>query len=46
LKKRKSWKGTPYKSDKTKTTYYAPGEDASEEENNNWSNLVNSLLNR
>jgi hypothetical protein len=46
LKKRKSWKGTPYKSDKTKTTYYAPGEDASEEENNNWSNLVNRLLNR
>jgi RHS repeat-associated protein len=46
LKAGKSWKGTPYKSDQTKTTYYAPGEDASEEEKKTWNNLVNSLLNR
>ncbi|MFH1296404.1 MAG: RHS repeat-associated core domain-containing protein [Bacteroidota bacterium] len=44
LKQKKSWMGVPYKSNVTKTTYHAPGEDASDEEKQNWNNLVNSIL--
>ena len=43
-KKSKSWIGVPYKSNVTKTTYNAPGRDASDEEKENWNNLVNRLL--
>lgn len=43
-KKTKSWMGIPYKSNVTKTTYNAPGEDASDEEKENWNNLVNRIL--
>jgi hypothetical protein len=46
LKEGKSWKGTPYKLDQTKTTYKAPGENASEVEKKKWNDLVNRLLNR
>ncbi len=46
LKQKKTWKGVPYKSGVNKSTYYAPGEDASEEEKQNWNNLVNSILNQ
>jgi hypothetical protein len=43
-KKSKTWMGVPYKSNITKTTYNAPGKDASDEEKENWNNLVNRLL--
>ncbi|WP_372933392.1 RHS repeat-associated core domain-containing protein [Mariniphaga sediminis] len=46
LKQKKSWKGVPYKSNVTNTTYHAPGEDASDEDKQNWNNLVNSILNQ
>ena len=46
LKQKKSWMGVPYRSNVTTTTYHAPGEDASDEEEQNWINLVNSILNR
>jgi len=46
LKQKKEWRGVPYKSNVTKTTYHAPGEDASDEEKQNWNSLVNSILNR
>lgn len=46
LKKKVSWKGVPYKSDDKSTTYYAPGDDASDEEKENWNKLVNSILNQ
>jgi hypothetical protein len=45
LKQKKSWKGVPYKSDQTNTTYHAPGEDASDKEKRDWDNLINSFLN-
>jgi len=46
LKQKKSWKGVPYKPNVTNSTYHAPGEDASDEDKQNWSNLVNSILNQ
>jgi RHS repeat-associated protein len=46
LKKKENWKGFPYRSNVTSTTYYAPGEDASEEEKNQWYRLLNSILNQ
>ena len=46
LKQKKSWKGVPYRSDQTNTTYHAPGEDASDKEKQDWNTLVNSILNR
>lgn len=46
LKQKRSWKGVAYKSNVTKTTYHAPGEEASDGDKQNWSNLVNSILNQ
>jgi RHS repeat-associated protein len=46
LKQKKSWIGVPYGLNVTKTTYHAPGEDASSEDMESWNSLVNSILNR
>jgi len=46
LKQGQNWAGIPFKSDQTKTTYYIPGENASEEGKQNWNNFVNSILRR
>jgi len=46
LKQKKSWKGVPYRSDQTNTSYHAPGQDASDKEKQDWNSLVNSILNR
>ena len=41
LKQKTTWKGVPYKEN---TTYHAPGENASDEEKQNWNSWVNSIL--
>ena len=46
LKQKKTWKGIPYKSSVTSTTYHAPGEDATDEEKQIWNALVFSILNQ